>query len=355
MTEQDYLKGQRSCILHNNKFCDEFSNFYFNGNIEIYNRRLLDSPKIISDNETKKLLLSELPSEKWFNLQRDYYNTLSDKERKYINLYTYKGDFILNNFIRNNFRINENIKTFIRDNYYFFDYIINDFDYLEDFLIDFYTILNETIKNAPQLDTNIIVYRGQKSYQKGLRHKGMCSTSFNTSVAIFFSIDNETQECNYISKIILPKGTNCLYMSKMNLEMEILLPDNIEFNLITDFKEQSYYMDDSHFLSSNKYIKNIFTNEMELKKYNDTYIDIIVKITKIIDISFSEKLIDELINLYNEIYYDLQDEIDQNLLTLENIINIYRKLIKEGVYMNVYEYKTNISEDLEGQNFDLKN
>jgi hypothetical protein len=309
-------------------------------NIEAFNRKLIKSK--IADKEACEMILSELPTKEWFKLQRIYYNNLSLKYNSYINFYTYKGDVLLNNFIRNNFIVTEDMISFINDSFYYIDYMIETYEYLEDFLIDYYNGINEIIKNAPVLDNDIVVYRGHLTK---VINKGIISTSLNTSISIRFSFDELTKKHNYISRITIPKGTSCLYNSKLS-EMEIMLPDNIILNETAPYTEHTYFREKGMFEKKNSYIENILTNELKLVKYDKTIIDKNIVKTKheIKSLAPSPRLNYDVEELYNYVNLTYGDELKS--LTLDKVITSLREIIKSGYYTDIPDYSTAVYEDL---------
>ena len=104
--------------------------------------------------------------------------------------------------------------------------IINDIQLLN-ILSDFISRIIRIMSNAPKLDKDIIVYRGQTTETNNFNSLGLLSTTIDYNIAIEFG--------DYINHIILPKGGECLWMESITVfpgEKEILLPFRICFNVL---------------------------------------------------------------------------------------------------------------------------
>ena len=76
------------------------------------------------------------------------------------------------------------------------------------------------MSNAPKLDKDIIVYRGQTTETNNFNSLGLLSTTISYT-------NTKSLENMLISRSVLPKGGECLWMQSISIfpgENEILLP-----------------------------------------------------------------------------------------------------------------------------------
>ena len=203
-------------------------------------------------------LLQEFPSLAWLNAQTDYFRTLNKTDIALIQFYTYHGDVILNNFVRNRWSISENDLDFIRlrcgdesINEGFHKWMkilkLTDMDSVELLLLGIYNRLNQLIMKAPSNSQRFVSYRGSNSKDyfeqvqtqkpKIFRNMGFFSTTMLIANAMAFA------QGGYMTRIIVPKGYHCIYLEAMTLcegEEEILMPDQTQYFVTSGFQEQKY-------------------------------------------------------------------------------------------------------------------
>jgi hypothetical protein len=186
----------------------------------------------------------------------------SEKNKKTMILYSYKGDVLLNNYLRNNKKVNKFILDYFNKEYYTtFQYMTNifkndDIIYVQSYIESFYESLRECFK--AKLKKNIIVYRGLTTIPN-INVGDIIENNFFVSTSCDIKVAEKFTNIDTYFHIEIPAGTYfCpIYISsRYSEEHEILLnnnscfyvksiKDNI-FNLILiDSKNQDFYDYDS--------------------------------------------------------------------------------------------------------------
>ncbi|MHB1955199.1 MAG: ADP-ribosyltransferase [Sulfobacillus sp.] len=195
------------------------------------------------DAVTEKLQHS-LPTANWFFAQREKYLEWRQASRSpdaadldkliatFAKLYSYRGDRILNLFLRANYADllasitnpeNEEVVRALKltpDNFY-------------DKLVLFHHTLSRAIELSPKFDKRVVLWRGQSgsdNFAKGTVNglytsAGMLSTSLLASVA-YMTFTSSSSGMPHLVKIIVPPGYRALYMENLTTtgtEYEVLL------------------------------------------------------------------------------------------------------------------------------------
>lgn len=220
-------------------------------------------------------LQSEMPSQEWLDIQREYVYSLPEEQKDYLTLYSYNGDVILNLFIRNGFTVTqEEINYMLREDHISsFSKTLSRFiqkggKSYQDYLMDFYNSITKSIVNSPVLDKDIVLYRGNKSDKRfqGLKNYlyqniGIMSCSALSHVAMGFV----QEDIGVMNRVVVPKGYFCLMhaVSKLLPEFEFILPDNAKFYVTKPFSHKLYV--------NSLYVEpvNINTNEIVLVNEKD--------------------------------------------------------------------------------------
>jgi len=175
------------------------------------------------------------PSIQFLEEQTFYIQNLDRVDKEILQFYSYQGDRLMNAYLRNSLDKNKAKKTLIENKkvltlYFITNNIIpeniTDIQLLN-ILTDFISRITRIMSNAPKLDKDIVVYRGQTTETNNFNSLGLLSTTIDYSMAQQFG--------EYINHIILPKGGECLWMESISEypgEKEILLPFRICFNVV---------------------------------------------------------------------------------------------------------------------------
>jgi len=188
-------------------------------------------------------LQMEMPSIDWLYAQRDYSDSLSVMDKKWIRLYTHNGDRVLNGYLRGK-PIDQDTIQYITDRYdRFSEFIPNiDVNNIRQFLIEFDKEISRIIRGAPVLNERIVVYRGMRDADFFIgtpnhiyTNKGYVSTSIFSNIALNFANDR-----GYINRIIIPSGYSCLVLFETYYEneFEILLPNGSMYYITQPFKSK---------------------------------------------------------------------------------------------------------------------
>lgn len=182
------------------------------------------------------------PTYDFMENQIKFNRSLNSKEQSALLLYSKNGDQLLNMYIRNNRKINEEMLNYYNDRRSTFDnYSLNA--NLKDLLEDFYFDLKLLFEKAPPVDKDFIVYRGVKSINhfNGTTdniyiNRGIVSTTINPDIAIQFS------EGKYMSIIHVPVGAKIIYnyWTAYYNEIEFILPDSTYFLVTKPFQPFTY-------------------------------------------------------------------------------------------------------------------
>uniref|UniRef100_A0A6C0LXU2 ADP ribosyltransferase domain-containing protein n=1 Tax=viral metagenome TaxID=1070528 RepID=A0A6C0LXU2_9ZZZZ len=189
-----------------------------------------------------KLQDAMLPSTEWANAQIAYIKSLDIESKYIIELYSYTGDRIMNNYIRHAkqglidmFSVRSISNATIRHIYKMLfmelhaDHVT--FDALK--LIQPYIVdkLQHIINNAPPVDREMVVYRATRALYGIYTDDAFISTSMFPSVIQRFIKQDDDDVVNGIYVITVPVGAKCLVVSggQYASEFEILLPHNSKF------------------------------------------------------------------------------------------------------------------------------
>lgn len=304
-------------------------------------------------------LQSEMPSQEWLDIQREYVYSLPEEQKDYLVLYSYNGDVILNLFIRNGFTVTQEEIAYMQteDHMPSFSKTLSRFiqkggKSYQDYLMDFYNSITKSIVNSPVLDKDIVLYRGNKSDARfqGLKNYlyqniGIMSCSALSHVAMGFGMDG-----GVMNRVVVPKGYFCLMhaVSKILPEFEFILPDNAKFYVTKTFSNKLYVK------SLSMEPVNINTNEIVLVHEKDIDAPILNNIINIPQI-FQEQVArkESIENGSLETLFDISslDFIKTTLFSMfnealtvmekynyENILQNYEKKIQENEHFKEIYY-----------------
>lgn len=234
---------------------------------EIFNKvRPLTMEQLDTDDRLCLLYYSNYPSDTWLREQMKYTLNLNQEEKDAIHFYTFKGDELLNGYLKQKQLTPElkqmvgsafkEIEQQIKRDKDTFEYDFSAF--LTRYLIDpskidyslipnFIQILNEslysTILRAPKLKETIKVYRGLKTKIEAkvgdtFTSDSFTSTSLSISRAINFALDKQTYVLGSILEITL-NNVNCLMIDGISMfsEQEVLLPYGMRM-IVTSVTEE---------------------------------------------------------------------------------------------------------------------
>jgi len=170
------------------------------------------------------------PTISWLTEQKKYVDNLSKEDKDLLVYYTHTGDIVINKYIENNYQPSGGVVE------------------------KQYKRLQQLIHNAPPLDKDIIVFKGQTTNPllQGITNNiytspKMFSTSLSPTVSLGFayiptigkgvSHMNNSDRFGLMCRIKIPKGYNCLWISNSHFigEREILLPDKSMYYVVSDF------------------------------------------------------------------------------------------------------------------------
>lgn len=184
-------------------------------------------------------LAKEMPPANWLKKQEKYIESLSTIQQEFIALYTLNGYSMLNRFLNNYIVTPEVEKMFYGTSMtrQLIDHIKKiGIITIEEFLLEFDANISIAIKNAPVTLRKFVVYRGENFPLCGYTHAERCiiKQMYSTSQYVSTSL-NFIKPKDYITRIIVPKGTKCLYIKNLSLisdEEEILFDHNSIFQTI---------------------------------------------------------------------------------------------------------------------------
>jgi hypothetical protein len=183
--------------------------------------------------ELCKKLLNQLPDPNWQADMIIWYTSLPDEEKDTINSYVSYGYEYMNESLRRNPKA--------------------------------YALINKSIEKAIPLPNDIIVYRYMsKEYLPEYGtfiHHGYLSTSYLASVV--FRPSCQTEASSNILRLIVPKGTKCIYIPSR--ESELIFSHGSELQI--DSKEQRTIICDNH-RDKSKYKTITFYNAILISSYN---------------------------------------------------------------------------------------
>jgi hypothetical protein len=204
----------------------------------------------------------------------------SEKDLKIMLLYSYNGDILINNYLRNNKKIDKNLLDYFHNHYYktFHPMMENIFygdtlRFIKTYIQNIYYSLKECFKTS--FNENVIVYRGLKTdpmLNKGniIQNNFFISTTCNIYKAYEFS-------SNIIFEIEIPKNIKIcpvLLNSRFSQENEILLEDNTIFyikDILYKEKYKIYHLIivDKELNSDNLYLYDKLKDQILFNKFID--------------------------------------------------------------------------------------
>ena len=224
-----------------------------------YNNRIASGTNFYDD------ILEKFPSRDFLKEQFTFNMSLTPKERNILQLYSFKGDRLLNKYIRNGKVVNKDIISYYTANKQVFDDMLGQKATLESLLQEFYFQMKRLFSRAPVVEKEFIVYRGSKTadhfngtVDNIYVDRGFCSTSLNATVAVqYFAAKS------YMSVIHVTIGTHCIYnmWSNYPYEYEIILNDETYFLMTKDWQDQTYMQEENLFLDPANAAVTIKTNE----------------------------------------------------------------------------------------------
>lgn len=197
-TQVRYIKIDNSRFLTNIKF-------------DLLNRNLIENNKEYDQNILLNLFHILLPSLDWFYRSLLVHSNLSDQDKSIINEYiSYSYNHMNNNLRNDNSLKSEN------------------------------AALNGILNKLLPLEQDIIVYRyvwNVDFIREKFHHKGYISTTISVNFMSDLICDDQYDGCS-ILKILIPKGTHCIYIPSS--EYEIIFPHNLELEYV-DKSNQTFY------------------------------------------------------------------------------------------------------------------
>jgi len=205
-------------------------------------------------------------------IKRDFYNShelyiqnLSSEEKNIINWYTYTGDVIINNYLRNKLDIDEKVydninKILIKTNYKIPNIHLNDRKILiQNFIEYIVVILNNIIFKSPRNKRQFIVYQySSNDYLSRSDNQWENIGFYSTTMINNFTIE-AVNNTHYKSYIIVLIDTPCLIInsiSKFPTEYEVLFPSNNCFKTVKFYK-QYLCKEINNYLCEDPYYKRI--------------------------------------------------------------------------------------------------
>jgi len=165
----------------------------------------------------------------------------SQKQKDVMLLYSHNGDKLLNYYIRNNYKLSDELIDYYREHYMWFaefvpDFATDDDKFIEDYILNIYDELLNTF--VVSFDKDIVLYRGLAEimpYFKGQKIKltGFISATCDKEIAYGFATPNIVDDCTVI-ELIIPRGffISIIYkFSRYSAELEFLLPDHTNMTI----------------------------------------------------------------------------------------------------------------------------
>ncbi|AYV85874.1 MAG: hypothetical protein Solivirus1_31 [Solivirus sp.] len=230
----------------------------------LYNRNLNTQFNVMDE------FLRTYPDVEYIREQLVFSLNTTMEERYYLRIYSYKGDNVINSYIRNNEVLTQGTIDYINQNDEVFPINVHNANYktMELFVKEFYRILKSLFSRAPPNNREFMVYRGSKTkdhfagtVDNIYSDKGFVSTSIDLDVAMKFSQDK------YVSFIHIPVGArvifNCIY-TVFPEELEVVLNDSTYYLVTKEFQPLQYISENMSYVESdiNKYKFLIETNEL---------------------------------------------------------------------------------------------
>ena len=198
---------------------------------------------------------TELKSE-FFDAQHSYRKSLSKKQYTFLRWYTYKGDKIVNTYLRdvNNLDIEKTYENLVEN---LSDYL----DIPDDLDLDFedkkiltleslqsiISVINKVISKAPKNKKPFVVYQ-YASREIAIRNDNNWENLgfYSTTLLSTYGINISSVQNNYKSHIIIPENTPCLILNEISVfpgEREVLFSSQNCFKIIKPYTE--YYVEPS--------------------------------------------------------------------------------------------------------------
>ncbi|MHB1954124.1 MAG: ADP-ribosyltransferase family protein [Sulfobacillus sp.] len=198
--------------------------------------------------KTCEQVLSELPKPQWLRKQMKYVRGLSDEDRRILLMYTYRGDRLLNDYLRNGRKMTADSVNYLRRHFQVFRNCIMDFGEwhtVSEFLEHFDSRLRRIIDESPPTDARFVLFRGstgenyfENTTKNGIyRVAGMMSTAMLLENTFAFAESTGKSQA-FFNQIVVPKGSRCLYNAiNFMREHEVIIPDGSRFYITTDFRQ----------------------------------------------------------------------------------------------------------------------
>lgn len=230
----------KAICLHTKKFT--YTELYS----EIFNRvRTVDFTSIPNKDlpqSSCKLFYNTLPTKEWVESQIKYLNALDDLSKNILYLYSLTGDKLMNLFLRNAGKMDNNIYnifvTNFNDNKYVYNALMGNLLYDEKTVASYIRRLIRKLKyiidNSPLSPNPFYVYRGRTDEfvpTNNYNSDSFLSTSIMTNVALKFSYDKNKLKNGTIIRFKVRSRCLLLSNSKYINEYEILLPFGEKYSL----------------------------------------------------------------------------------------------------------------------------
>lgn len=190
----------------------------------------------------------------FFESQHNYRKKLKKEQLAYLKWYTYKGDKIVNTFLRdvNKLDIDKTYQHLIEN--------LNDFlelpedidiedkkDLTLETIEEIISVINKTILKAPKNKTPFVVYQYSRR-QVGDNNNNTWENSgfYSTTLLSTYGINISSVYNNYKSHIIIPENTPCLILNEISVfpgEREILFSSKNCFKVLKPYTE--YFLEPS--------------------------------------------------------------------------------------------------------------
>ena len=262
----------------------EFYNLYFQEprfltNEKIYRDIFTLGHRRFTENLAYNYIKNTEMKRNLYNAHIEYVNNLSELEKKLLKWYTYQGDRIMNNYLRNKFKTNDfiNIYHSIVDTYE--DYLpqelrnkrdnLNDRDVIDSiFRIVKYSIdtINNIINNAPKNKDYFVVYQYSQTQRRTDNDEYWENVGFYSTTLIDSTDIPPVQNAKCKTYIIVPPESNFLALagiSKYPEEYEILFPSSNCFKVLQPFTEYQIPILSIRHSTQNEYYKRIILYEKQ--------------------------------------------------------------------------------------------
>jgi len=256
----DFNEYKELCLLNNHVL---YNDLY----PEIFNKHRSTSPIT----NMCAVYNKNRPTVEWIQNQIDYFKSLDQLSKDIIFLYSYHGDRIINNYLRNNKVLTPSNMDHFFNNDVYFDNIYNiimkknisnrttekEISKFLDILIDNIQVI---ILRAPVPEISFKVYRGLNvnlnvQLNESFETDSFVSTSLLLRMAINFSINKFTHKYGSILEFIVNGNCLLLVSSKFKGELEILLPFGKKYKIYDLLPEAQFINRNNNTLFITSYIK----------------------------------------------------------------------------------------------------